>query len=122
MPRDSDIIKIDDLAYAELLRKVDVIYDYVSIQMEKYIEQENNRIVALKEVADYLKVDIRTVQRRVAEGKIPRFKDGRSVLFRLGDIKEAVNNRIIKTEKSNLKRLINKHTFYGYKRADTFQD
>lgn len=71
------------------------------------------------DVTNFLKISLRTLQRRVKDGDIPHYKDGANLFFVLGDIKKAVRGRILKTSQSNLQKLINKHRYYGYKRSDT---
>jgi excisionase family DNA binding protein len=45
-----------------------------------------NDILTVKEVADYLKVNERTIYRLASNGELPAFRVGASWRFRLGEI------------------------------------
>ncbi|MCG7876038.1 MAG: helix-turn-helix domain-containing protein [Candidatus Thiodiazotropha endolucinida] len=45
-----------------------------------------NQVLTVKEVAEYLKVNDRTVYRMAANGKIPAFKVGSSWRFKLQEL------------------------------------
>ncbi|MES9903988.1 MAG: helix-turn-helix domain-containing protein [Sedimenticola sp.] len=46
----------------------------------------SNQVLTVKEVAEYLKVNDRTVYRMAASGKIPAFKVGASWRFKLQEL------------------------------------
>jgi excisionase family DNA binding protein len=51
----------------------------------------NNEILTVQEVANYLRIDIRTVYRLAKKGDIPCIKIGRQWRFNRNDIKDLVN-------------------------------
>ena len=51
----------------------------------------NNEILTVQEVANYLRIDIRTVYRLAKKGDIPCIKIGRQWRFNRNDIKELVS-------------------------------
>ena len=52
-----------------------------------------DRILTLKEVAEYLKLAEKTAYRLAAEGKLPGFKLGGSWRFRSGDIERWIDEK-----------------------------
>lgn len=52
-----------------------------------------DKILTLKEVADYLKLTERTIYRLSQDGKLPGFKVGSSWRFRLRDIDEWIEDQ-----------------------------
>jgi len=53
----------------------------------------NDEILTIKEVADYLKVNERTIYRLAASKKIPAFKVGNAWRFRLSEIDEWISDQ-----------------------------
>jgi len=51
-----------------------------------------DQIMTVKEVADYLKVNNRTIYRMAAAGKIPAFKVGASWRFKSNEINEWIES------------------------------
>lgn len=52
-----------------------------------------NRIMTVKDVAEYLKVNERTVYRMANAGKLPAFKVGASWRFKLSDIEQWIEEQ-----------------------------
>jgi excisionase family DNA binding protein len=52
-----------------------------------------DRILALREVADYLKLTERTLYRLTQAGRLPGFKVGNSWRFRLRDLEEWIEDQ-----------------------------
>lgn len=53
----------------------------------------SDEILTIKEVADYLKVNERTIYRLAASKKIPAFKVGNAWRFRLSEIDEWISEQ-----------------------------
>ena len=54
----------------------------------------NNEVLTVQEVADYLRIDIRTVYRLAKRGDIPCRKIGRQWRFNRDDIRELVTRNL----------------------------
>jgi PTS system nitrogen regulatory IIA component len=59
----------------------------------------NSEVLTVQEVANYLRIDIRTVYRLAKNGDIPCIKIGRQWRFNRNDIKELVSGGIRNKEK-----------------------
>lgn len=112
----SDIITMESSAFQDLIKKINVVYDYVAVQLEKYREKEDRQWVDAYDVCQYLRISDRTLQRRIAEGKIPFTKWGNRNYFTIRDIKCAIENKIIKTTEQHLQDLIDNHNSYFHER------
>lgn len=119
---DDNVVQLDRESYEMLIKKIDIIFDYVSDKLEKYRERENERLVDISDISLYLRVSERTIYRRIKERKIAYNDDGGKYLFRIADIKEAVANNIIKTTKQRLNNLIDNHKTYSYARFNISSD
>jgi excisionase family DNA binding protein len=53
----------------------------------------NDQVLTVKEVAEYLKVNDRTVYRMAAAGKIPAFKVGSSWRFKQSEIEKWIEKQ-----------------------------
>jgi len=62
----------------------------------------NSEVLTVQEVADYLRIDIRTVYRLAKRGDIPCKKIGRQWRFNRDDIKELVSNGLHKRNSERL--------------------
>ena len=60
-----------------------------------------NDILTVKEVAEYLKVNERTVYRLALSGKLPAFRVGSSWRFRAAELKEWIEMQINNSNDSN---------------------
>lgn len=58
----------------------------------------NSEVLTVQEVADYLRIDIRTVYRLAKRGDIPCKKIGRQWRFNRDDIKELVTGGLRNTD------------------------
>lgn len=56
----------------------------------------NNDIITIKELADYLKIAEKTAYRFALEKKIPGFKVGNAWRFRMKEIEEWIENQTTK--------------------------
>ena len=54
----------------------------------------NSEVLTVQEVANYLRIDIRTVYRLAKKGKIPCIKTGRQWRFNREDIKDLISGGI----------------------------
>lgn len=57
----------------------------------------NEKILTVREVAELLKINEKTVYRLASEGRVPGFKVGGSWRFRAGDIEEWIAGEVKKT-------------------------
>jgi excisionase family DNA binding protein len=53
----------------------------------------NDQILTVKQVADYLKVNERTIYRLATEGEIPAFRVGASWRFKLEDVEAWIDSQ-----------------------------
>jgi excisionase family DNA binding protein len=53
----------------------------------------NEELITIKEVSEYLKVAEKTIYRMASEGKIPAFKVGGSWRFRRHEVQEWLENQ-----------------------------
>jgi excisionase family DNA binding protein len=74
------------LTQIEQLCTISTIFTFILIFNEKIVMID--QILTVKEVANYLKVNDRTIYRMAASGKIPAFKVGASWRFKSCDIFE----------------------------------
>ncbi len=56
-------------------------------------EADENRVLTVKEVSEYLRCHTSTVYRFVAKGEIPYFKIGSDIRFQLSAINEWIKKR-----------------------------
>lgn len=115
----TDVVTIESRAYLDLVEKLNTVYDYVAVQLQKYREKEDRQWVDSYDVCQYLHISERTLQRRVAEGDITSSKWGGRHYFTIGDIKRAVESKVIKSTKEHLQNLIDNHSSYFHERTDT---
>jgi len=59
----------------------------------------NSEVLTVQEVANYLRIDIRTVYRLAKRGDIPCIKIGRQWRFKRDDIKELVSGSLRNKER-----------------------
>ncbi len=64
----------------------------------------NDHVLTVKEVAEYLKVNDRTVYRMAAAGSIPAFKVGASWRFKMSEIEKWISVQSNLTTESMLKK------------------
>ncbi len=57
----------------------------------------NERVLTVREVAEMLKINEKTVYRLASEGRVPGFKVGGSWRFRSGDIENWIASEVRKT-------------------------
>ncbi len=107
----------------DLVEKLNMVYDYVSEQMERYREREDDRLVTMQEVILYLRIGKSTAYGYVKDGLlIPEDLVGK-YRFRLGTIKEAYKKGVIKSTKQDLQNLIDSHEYkQHYTRFDIKSD
>lgn len=100
----------DDDDFRAFSYKLDVVYNYVANQLDKFRIRADDSFVSIKEVARYLKIHERTIQRHMAEDRIPYTKVGYNVRFVIKDVKAAVSARVLKTTTQRLNDLIDNFT------------
>jgi PTS system nitrogen regulatory IIA component len=61
--------------------------------------QMNSEVLTVQEVANYLRIDIRTVYRLAKKGEIPCIKIGRQWRFNREDIKDLISGGINNRDK-----------------------
>lgn len=122
-PCEEDMRRVyDENDFRLFAHKLDVVYNYVANQLEKFRIRADDSYVSIKEVAKYLGVHERTIQRHMAAGLIPYEKDVRSVRFTIKDIKIAVSSRVIKTPIQKLNYLIDNFTPVRNERQNSTKD
>lgn len=48
------------------------------------------RMLLAKEVADYMRMDVQTIYRKVKSGELPCYRSGRAIRFKLDEIEMAM--------------------------------
>lgn len=89
-----EIITVDSKVFKELTDKIERIAEYV-IRKETNPEQSFERWLNNKEVADLLKISLRTLQRLRTEKQIKYTMLRGKCLYRFSDIEKALGERVI---------------------------
>lgn len=89
-----EIITVDSKVFKELTDKIERIAEYV-IRKENNPEQSFERWLNNKEVADLLKISLRTLQRLRTDKQIKYSMLRGKCLYRFSDIEKALSERVI---------------------------
>lgn len=92
-----EVITIESKAFKSLVDKIEILTDYI---LKHQVSDKNKEDIWLdsQEVADLLRISTRTLQRLRTENAISYHKlRGRS-LYKLSEIEDKLNNRVIKSD------------------------
>lgn len=103
-----EVITFESRAYQDLVQKIEHIADYIT---KDKLDSTQKTIVWLNsnEVADLLKISIRTLQRLRNDNMISYTMLRGRCLYKLSDIEKSLQERIIPTDQRTLDRLRKHH-------------
>lgn len=108
-----EIITIDSEAFKELANKIDRIAEYV-IKKDCNPQQPGiDGILNSKEVADILKISLRTLQRLRTDNQIDYSMLRGKCVYRISDLEKAVKKRVISCEPKTLEDLRKNYLLKG---------
>lgn len=97
-----EVITIDSQAFKELAEKIEKIAEFVFKQGSNTQATEDNIWLDNDQLADMLGISTRTLQRLRKDNQIAYTKLRRKCLYRLSDVREVVNARIISADPQTL--------------------
>ena len=103
-----EVITFESKAYRELVQKIENIADYIA---KNQLDTTPKADVWLNtnEVADLLKISIRTLQRLRNDNMISYTMLRGRCLYKLSDIEKSLQERIIPTDQRTLEKLREQH-------------
>lgn len=103
-----EVITFESRAYQDLVQKIENIAEYVT---KNKLDSTSKTEVWLNsnEVADLLKISIRTLQRLRNDNMISYTMLRGRCLYKLSDIEKSLQERIIPTDQRTLDKLRNQH-------------
>lgn len=92
-----EIITIESKAFKSLVDKIEILTDYI---LKRQVSDKNKEDIWLdsQEVADLLRISTRTLQRLRTEDAISYHKLRGRCLYKLSEIEDKFNNRVIKSD------------------------
>lgn len=108
-----EVITIESKAYQELIKRIDSIAQYVTSQSSTS-EPAPEVWLNSNEVADLLKISTRTLQRLRKENLISYTILRGKCLYKLSDIENSLQERIIPTDQKTLDDLRKKYITQGF--------
>ncbi len=118
------VVVIKEEEYIEIKRMLNLMHDYITDKLERYRQREDERLVDIYDMHQFLGMSERTIYRRVEDGllrchRLDDDDDGKMV-FTIRDIKNAVASKVLKTTTKQLYNLIDNHRIYDrFKRPDS---
>lgn len=97
-----EVITIDNKAFKELAEKIEKIAEFVFKQGNNTQAKEDNIWLDSDQLADMLGISTRTLQRLRKDNQIAYTKLRRKCLYRLSDVREAVDSRIVTCDPQTL--------------------
>jgi len=107
-----EVITIESKAYQELIKRIDSIANYVTGKNSNS-EPASEVWLNSNEVADLLKISIRTLQRLRKEKLISYTMLRGKCLYKLSDLERSLQERIIPTDQKTLDDLRKKYIIQG---------
>jgi hypothetical protein len=102
-----EVITMDSMVYENLVKKIDLIVDFIEEQKKNGIDKE--QWVETNDVCRFLSISAKTLSRLRQRGKIEHSKVGNKIFYKIDEIDRLLNNHTIRSSEANLKQLIN-HT------------
>ena len=107
-----EVITIESKAYQDLIKRIDSIANYVTSKNSNS-ELASEVWLDSNEVADLLKISIRTLQRLRKEKLISYTMLRGKCLYKLSDLERSLQERIIPTDQKTLDDLRKKYIIQG---------
>lgn len=117
-----EIITFESKTYQELDAKITAIANYIFNHQQAESVNEDEIWVDSYEVCTFLKISDRTLQRLRAAGKISYSNMGGRYFYKIGEIKQMLEERLIKSDKECINNLITNHQLYVKERRNIKQD
>lgn len=108
-----EVITIESKAYKDLVKRIDSIANYVTSKTS-HSEQKPEVWLDSIEVADLLKISLRTLQRLRKDNMISYTMLRGKCLYKLSDIEKSLQERIIPTDHKTLENLRKKYIIQGF--------
>ena len=109
-----EIITIDSALYKELVKKIDLIVEYItSPRLSETKENVDDVWVDNYEVCTFLRISERTLQRLRSNGLISYSVLSGKSYYKIGEIKRLLESRLIRASNGYLDNLIEQHKQYN---------
>jgi len=111
-----DVITIESQAYKELMAKINSIAKFVVEHQSPGIGDPDEEWVDSYEVCTFLNISSRTLQRLRSKGMISYSLISGKTYYTIGEIKQMLNQRRIRSNEASLQNLIDNHQQYVQQR------
>lgn len=101
-----EVITIESRAFKQLMEKLEALSEYVHSMERPVKENEDEAWVDSQEVCRFLKISERTLQRLRTTGKITYSQMGGKCYYQIGEIRNLLRERVIKSTDESMKELV----------------
>ena len=108
-----EVITVDSIAFKELVKKIDIIMDFVYDKQGHSAINEEKMWVDSHDVCNYLHVSNRTLQRLRAKNCVSYSRINGKNFYRISDIRHLLESKMIRSNEEYLNDLIQNAKYYA---------
>ncbi len=108
-----EVITVDSIAFKELVKKIDIIMDFVYDKQRHNAISEEKMWVDSHDVCNYLHISNRTLQRLRAKNCVSYSRINGKNFFRISDIRHLLESKMIRSNEEYLNDLIQNTKYYA---------
>ncbi len=108
-----EVITVESKAFQELVKKIDIIMDFVYDKQRHNAINEEKMWVDSHDVCNYLHISNRTLQRLRAKNCVSYSRINGKNFFRISDIRHLLESKMIRSNEEYLNDLIQNTKYYA---------
>jgi hypothetical protein len=108
-----EVITVDSVAFKELVKKIDIIMDFVYDKQRHSAIKEEKLWVDSHDVCNYLHISNRTLQRLRTKNCVSYSRINGKNFYRISDIRHLLESKMIRSNEEYLNDLMQNAKFYA---------